>query len=214
MYYDCENNQHGLKHNPWKSLLVPRPIGWISTLDGNGTVNLAPYSFFNGVGDDPNYVMFASGGMKDTMRNVEDSGEFVCIMATWDLRQQMNMTSAGFAASVDEMKLAGLTPVASQFVKPPRIAESPVAIECRHHQTVHLPGRDGGAMPPYSVVFGRVAGIYIDDKVIKDGIVDIAAIKPIARMGYQDYAVVTAQTMFSMQRPDAKSVLAKPSHPK
>ena len=208
MYYDTAENNHGLKHNPWKSLLVPRPIGWISTVDKQGQVNLAPYSFFNGVGDNPNYVMFASGGRKHSMRNAEDTGEFVCIMATWDLREQMNITSADFESDVDEMAFAGLTPVASKMVKPPRIAQSPVAIECKYHQTVNLPGRDDGKGVTYSVIIGRVVGIYIDDAVISDGVLDMDAIKPIARLGNMDYSVVRQDNMFTLARPDVDELLS------
>lgn len=202
MYYDCATNDHGLKHNPWKTLVAPRPIGWISTVSRDGDVNLAPYSFFNAVGDDPNYVMFSSGGVKDSMRNAEETGEFVCVMATWDLREQMNITSAGVGAGVDEMMLAGLTPVPSHAVAPPRIAESPVAIECKYHQTINLPSRKDGRTPPYSMVIGRVAGIHIDDSVISRGMIDLGLLKPIARLGYQDYCVVTPDTIFSLRRPE------------
>ncbi len=209
MFYETETNDHGLAHNPWKSLMVPRPVGWISTISKDGIVNLAPYSYFNGVGENPNYVMFSSGGAKDSMRNAQDTGEFVCIMATWELREQMNITSADFEPGVDEMAFAGLTPVPSQLVKPPRIAQSPIAIECKTHQVIDLPGRTDGTGVSYSMVIGAVVGVYIDDRVINDGDVDIGAIKPIARLGNMDYCVVRDDTIFNLARPDASRLITE-----
>jgi flavin reductase (DIM6/NTAB) family NADH-FMN oxidoreductase RutF len=200
MYYDAIENRHGLAHDPLKALVVPRPIGWISTIGRSGVCNLAPYSFFNAVGEKPGYVVFGSAGIKDSLKNIEDNGEFVCSLATWDLRYHMNMTSAAVAFGVDEFPLAGLTATASHFVKPPRVKESPVALECRHFQTIALPGA-GRYDHSYNLVIGQIVGVHIDDQFIKDGIVDTAAMKPIARMGYMDYAVVTAGTMFSISRP-------------
>lgn len=197
MFYETDTNNHGLKHNPFKALVAPRPIGWISTVSSDGVVNLAPYSFFNGVSDDPPFVMFSSAGQKDSQRNAEETGEFVCSLATYDLREHMNTTSAGVGPEIDEMALAGLTPAPSKLVKPPRVAESPVALECRHFQTIALPaaeGKDG-----YSVVLGHVVGIHIDESVLDDGLVDMQKLRPIARLGYMDYTVV--DTVFSMDRP-------------
>ena len=199
MFYDALTNDHGLKHDPFKALVSPRPIGWISTIGTDGVVNLAPYSFFNAVAADPHYVMFASGGRKDSQRNAEETGEFVCSLATYALRNEMNKTGASAAPHVDEMELAGLTPAASQLVKPPRVKDSPVAFECRYHQTVNLPGRNG-EMGHYAMVIGKVVGIYIDDNAIHDGIVDMTALKPLARLGYHDYTVV--ESVFSMGRPE------------
>lgn len=197
MFYETATNDHGLPRDPFKAIIAPRPIGWISTVNAQGRVNLAPYSYFNALADNPYYVMFSSGGRKDSQRNAEETGEFVCSLATWDLREQMNRTSAPVPPEVDEMKLAGLTPAPSRLVKPPRVAESPVALECRYFQTVNLPGRDGRG--GYGVIIGEVVGIHIDDKAIVDGRVDTAALKPIARLGYMDYAVV--DRVFSIRRP-------------
>ncbi|MEL6375164.1 MAG: flavin reductase family protein [Pseudomonadota bacterium] len=211
MFYDPTREAHGLKHDPWKSLVVPRPIGWVSTVSTSGVVNLAPYSFFNGVSDHPHYVMFASAGLKDSQRNAEETGEFVCVMSTKALQEHMNITAADLRHDESEVPYAGLTPVASTNVKPPRFAESPVAIECEYHQTVQLPaGRDPNRAP-YAVVFGRVVGIHIDDTIIKDGMVDVGAMQPIARLGYHDYAVVREDTIFSMIRPSADELRAKAS---
>ncbi|GAB4232549.1 MAG: flavin reductase family protein [Methyloligellaceae bacterium] len=198
MFYDAVKNEHGLKHDPFKALVTPRPIGWISTLDGNGVVNLAPYSFFNAISDNPHYVMFSSLGRKDSQRNAEETGEFVCSLATYDLRDQMNATSAAVPPDVDEFALAGLTPAPSRKVRPPRVAESPVAFECTYFQTLELP-QDDPSRDAYNVIIGRVVGIHIDDAMIDDGRVDVARMRPIARLGYMDYTVV--DKVFSLQRP-------------
>ena len=206
MFYDAQAGNHGLPHNPFKSLVVPRPIGWISTLDTLGRPNLAPFSFFNAVSDSPPVVLFiangahAEGGFKDTPINVEATGDFVCNMATWDLREAMNRSSATVPRARDEFELAGLTPAPSEMVKAPRVAESPIHLECRYLQTVEIPGHEP---VPTKVVFGHVVGIHIDDRFIRDGKVDIEAIKPIARMGYQDYTVV--EKIFTMGRPAAEA---------
>ncbi|MEC9367673.1 MAG: flavin reductase family protein [Pseudomonadota bacterium] len=197
MFYETRSNNHGLPHDPFKAIIAPRPIGWISTVNAEGGVNLAPYSFFTAIADDPYYVMFASGGRKDSQRNAEETGEFVCSLATWDLREQMNRTSAPVPPDVDEMKLAGLTPAPSRLVRPPRVGESPVALECTYFRTIDLPGRNGSAA--YSMVIGEVVGIHIDDAAIINGKVDTASLKPIARLGYRDYAVV--ERAFSITRP-------------
>ncbi|HPU50908.1 MAG TPA: flavin reductase family protein [Burkholderiaceae bacterium] len=203
MHYDATGRNHGLKFDPFKALMVPRPIGWISTVDRNGVPNLAPYSFFNAVSDMPPVVMFSSAGHKDSLRNIEESGEFTCSLSTYDLREQMNMSSAAVAPGVDEFKLAGLTATPSKYVKPPRVGESPAAFECRHWKTLEMPSAADGKGKPYTVVFGLVVGIYIDDAFVKDGIVDTPAMKPLARLGYMDYSVLTPETVFSLNRPIA-----------
>jgi flavin reductase (DIM6/NTAB) family NADH-FMN oxidoreductase RutF len=209
LFYETRENRHGLKHDPFKALAVPRPIGWISTVDKNGVCNLAPYSFFNAVGEKPHYVMFSSAGPKDSLVNIAETGEFVCSLATWDLRFNMNMTSAAVPRGVDEFPIGDLTAVPSRLVKPPRVKESPAAFECRHWKTIDLPPRTPGAASAYSVVFGEVVGVYIDDAFVKDGIVDTGAMRPIARLGYMDYAVVTPETVFSIERPSAEEAMAK-----
>jgi len=206
VFYDAIANDHGLPHDPFKALVAPRPIGWISSLTPAGTVNLAPYSFFNAIGSGPAYVMFSSGGYKHSVANIEATGEFVCNLATWDLREQMNLTSAAVGADIDEMKLAGLTPAPSRLVKPPRVAETPVALECVYHQTIQLPSNDEDE--PNIVIIGKVIGIHIDDAYIgANGLVNTAAMKPIARCGYMEYAVVTE--MFEMRRPSPAQALAQ-----
>ncbi|HUU67068.1 MAG TPA: flavin reductase family protein [Methyloceanibacter sp.] len=198
MFYDAVANTHGLQWDPFKALVTPRPIGWISTLDKNGVVNLAPYSFFNAVSTDPHFVMFSSGGRKDSQRNAEETGEFVCSLATYSLRDAMNRTSQHVGPEVDEMALAGLTPAPSKMVAPPRVAESPVAFECRYWRTIDLPGPNGGP-GTHAIVLGQVVGVHIDDGVIAEGKVDVTKLKPIARLGYGDYAVI--DKVFELTRP-------------
>ncbi|HYH71164.1 MAG TPA: flavin reductase family protein [Methyloceanibacter sp.] len=201
MFYDAVANTHGLAFDPFKALVAPRPIGWISTVSKAGVVNLAPYSFFNAVSEDPHYVMFASGGRKDSQRNAEETGEFVCSLATYDLREAMNRTSMPVEPDVDEMKLAGLTPAPSRLVAPPRVAESPVAFECRYWRTIDLPGKDGSA-GTHAIVLGQVIGVHVADEVISGGRVDVTKLRPIARLGYGDYAVI--DEVFTLARPGAR----------
>jgi Conserved protein/domain typically associated with flavoprotein oxygenases, DIM6/NTAB family len=200
VFYEPKLNNHGLKRDPWKALVVPRPIGWISSISKDGVCNLAPYSFFNAMSSHPHYVLFGSGGKKDSVRNIEETGEFVCSLATWDLRYHMNTTSADVPPGVDEFSLSGLTTAPSCLVRPPRVKESPVALECKYWKTIELPDEDGNGSGHF-VVFGRVVGIYIDDRFIKDGLVDTTSMRPIARLGYMDYSVVTPETQFTIFRP-------------
>ena len=201
MFYDALENRHGLSHDPFKALAVPRPIGWISTVSSSGIANLAPYSFFNAVAEKPHYVVFGSAGIKDSLANIQETKEFVCNLATYDLRDHMNMSSASVPRGVDEFPLAGLTAIKSNLVQPPRVKEAAAAFECRLHQVIPLPGV-GRYHQSYNLVIGLVVGIHIDDRFIKDGRIDTGAMKPIARLGYMDYAVVTPETMFSINRPD------------
>lgn len=196
MFYDAVKNDHGFQNDPFKAIVAPRPIGWVSTLSPEGRANLAPYSYFNAFSQSPHYVAFGSGPVKDSMRNIEATGEFVFSLATYDLREQMNATSAH--VTVDEFELAGLTKAPCELVRPPRVAESPAALECCLHRIVPLPDDDGKA--ENFIVIGRVLGIHIDDRFIHDGRVDTAAMRPIARLGYSEYATVTEA--WRMRRPD------------
>jgi flavin reductase (DIM6/NTAB) family NADH-FMN oxidoreductase RutF len=198
MFYTIEKNDHGLPHDPFKAIIAPRPIGWITSMSANGAINLAPYSYFNGVHSKPPMVMFASEGRKDSLAFVEETKEFVCNLATWDLRHQMNQTSAPYPRGTNELTEAGLTPAPSRLVKPPRVAEAPCALECRWLQTVELNDIDGRPVDGW-VVFGRVVGVHIDERYIRNGLLDTAAMKPIARGGYHDYSVLTES--FTMRRP-------------
>ena len=191
MYYDARKNDHGLQYDPLKPIVAPRPIGWISTMNEEGGVNLAPYSFFNLVSYRPHYVMFSSHGRKDSLRNAEREGEFVCSVATLPLFEEVNKTGASVASNVDEMQLANLSSKPSKRVRPPRVARSPAALECRYHQTVELPA----ASPkedPYLMVIGEVVGVYIDDKVLKGGRYSSDMVKALGRLGYFDYTVAGA----------------------
>ena len=201
MFYDALENKHGLPHDPFKALAVPRPIGWISSVSANGIANLAPYSFFNAVAEKPHYVVIGSGGAKDTLRNIEETKEFVCNLATYDLRNHMNSSSATVPPGVDEFPLAGLTAVKGSMVAAPRVKEAAAAFECRLHQLIPLPGH-GRYKQNFTLIIGLVVGIHIDDKYIVDGIIDTASMKPIARLGYMDYAVVSAENMFAINRPE------------
>jgi flavin reductase (DIM6/NTAB) family NADH-FMN oxidoreductase RutF len=204
MFYEPRLNNSGLAIDPLKALVVPRPIGWISSVDLEGRVNLAPFSFFNMVADSPPIVFFAptgrksNGEIKDSRRNVEASGAFVVNMATWDLREAMNATSAQLPAGTNEAEVAGLELVPSRIVNAPRVAASPVALECRYLQTVSLPSLKEDQ--PNDVIFGDVVGVHIDEKLITpEGRVDITIAKPLARLGYSLYTAVTET--FAMRRP-------------
>ena len=206
MFYEPKKKDHGLPKNPFNSLIIPRPIGWISSIGADGVFNLAPYSFFNAVAYQPPTVMFSAGigsagdGMKDSLRNIEANGEFVCNLATWDTRHQMNQTSAAVPADSDEIALAGLTPIPSKLVQPPRIAEAPVHLECRYLKSVDIPGWQD--TDKYVMVLGEVVGVHINDELITaEGLVDIAAMRPIGRLGYNDYTCVDSDSLFSLDRP-------------
>lgn len=194
---------HGLASNPFNQLVVPRPIGWISSLGRDGHVNLAPFSFYNAVAYVPPQVMFATtgphrdGGAKDSLRNIRETGEFVVNLATWALRDAVNATSASAPGGVDEFELAGLTKEPARIVQPPRVAESPVHLECALTTIVELPTPD--PEDPNTVVFGEVVGIHIADEVIVSGRVDVLKLDPIARLGYAQYTRVT--DIFAMTRP-------------
>lgn len=200
MFYAPGSSGHGLAHDPFKAIVTPRPIGWITAMSAKGEINLSPYSFFNAISDNPHMVAFSSGGRKDAVTFVEETKEFVCNLATFDLRDQMNATSAVLPRGENEMIHAGLTPAPSRIVAPPRVSEAPAALECRWLQTVPLVPLDG-VDPAYWLVIGQVVGIHIDDHYIVDGLVDTAAMRPIARAGYRDYFVSTPETKFSLRRP-------------
>ena len=196
----------GLSHNPFLALVAPRPIGWISSLDRNGVVNLAPFSFFNAISSRPPMVFFAAngnhlaaGGEKDSLSNVRDTGEFVCNLVTWDLRTQMNDTSTPAPRDVDEFEAVGLTKLPSRLVKAPRVAESPVHLECKLIQFVELPA-DEKAGERNVMTIGRVVGIHIDDSLVVNGRIDITRARPVARLGYLDYSVV--DSVFPIARPN------------
>jgi flavin reductase (DIM6/NTAB) family NADH-FMN oxidoreductase RutF len=199
MFYRPGLDPHGLAHNPFKALVAPRPIGWISSLDAEGRANLAPYSFFNAVADTPPMVMYASNGRKpsddgkDTVANIRATGEFVCNIVAYRLRDAMNASSGFYPAGEDEFERAGLVRAPSRVVAPPRVAEAPAALECRLWRVVELPGEAN------HMVLGEVVGVHIDDAVLADGRVDVTRYQPLARLGYRDYAAVAE--VFSLIRP-------------
>jgi flavin reductase (DIM6/NTAB) family NADH-FMN oxidoreductase RutF len=203
MYYETDKNNHGLRYNPLKALVVPRPIGWITTISADGIVNLAPFSFFNLLSYDPPFVLFSAGGhegdggKKDTVLNVEATGEFVYNMATWSQRDQMNATAMIIDRRVDEMAAAGLEALPSRLVRPPRVKGSPVHFECRLHQVIALPDRR--SPESHHVVIGQVVAVHIDDAALTaDGRVDTLKLRPIARLGYKDYTSV--ESVFQMEK--------------
>ena len=197
MYYEPGITPHGLPHDPFKSCVVPRPIGWISTVDSQGRHNLAPYSQFQNVTFDPPIVMFSAnqttqGERKDSVRNAEQMGQFVWNMATWDLREAVNISAEEVPHGVDEFERAGLEKLPSRRVKPMRVKGSPIHFECEYLNTLRFPGKP--PMGTVDVVFGRVIAIHIDDAALDaNGMVDVLKIRPIARMGYYDYTTVDSK---------------------
>lgn len=206
MFYEPGKTDHGLPRDPFKSCVIPRPVGWISTVSATGVHNLAPFSQFQNLTFDPPFVMFAAnqntgGNAKDTVVNVERTQEFTWSMATYELREAVNKSAQEVPPDVDEFELAGVTKAPSRIVKPCRVAESPIHFECAYHLTVHLPGR--GEMGSVDVVFGRVVGIHIKDEVLlPDGRIDVLKIRPIARLGYYEYTSI--ESLFEMVIPTSE----------
>ena len=192
---------HGLPHDPFNAIVGPRPIGWISSQDAQGSLNLAPYSFFNAFNYTPPIIGFASIGEKDSLRNIRQTREFCWNLATRAVAEQMNLSCAAVPPEVNEFELASLTPVASRCVAVPRVQESPVSFECRLTQIVQLQGADGVTVPTW-LVLGEVVGIHIAERLLRDGIYDTAASETILRGGGPaDYFTVTKDNLFKMFRP-------------
>lgn len=213
MFYETARNDHGLPFNPLKACVIPRPIGWITSMSAKGRINLAPFSFFNMLSYNPAFVMFSAGGhtvdeeKKDSVAFIEETGEFVYNMATWDTRQAMSETSLILDREVDELAAVGLTPAPCRLVKPPRVLESPVNYECRLHQIVVLPGKTKHDI--HHMIIGEVIGVHIRDSVIANGKVDATLLKPIARLGYKEYVVV--DKVFEMEKATPEERI-KPAH--
>ncbi|WP_414642832.1 flavin reductase family protein [Bradyrhizobium sp.] len=200
-FYEPKNG-HGLKHDPFNAIIAPRPIGWISSRDAKGNVNLAPYSFFNAFCYTPPIIGFASTNWKDSVANIQETKEFVWNLATMDLAQQMNATAAHVPHDVNEFKVAGLTPIPSRFVNVPRVAESPVTFECKLSQIIQLQGADGRKAQSW-LTLGEVVAVHIDKAMIKDGVYQTALARPIVRAGRKgDYFEIRPEAMFEMARPD------------
>jgi len=199
IFYEPQSRDRKIfPHDPFKALVTPRPIGWISTVSAKGELNLAPYSYFNAFSSNPPIVGFSSEGDKDSSTFAMESGEFVWSMATWDLRDQMNASAASLARGDSEFKHARLESAPSRLVRPPRVAASPAAFECRVTEVVKLKDLDGSDSGR-RLVLGRVVGIHVDERFVRHGRVDSAAMRPIARGGYDEYSVV--ERVFSMPRP-------------
>ena len=192
---------HGLAHDPFNALVAPRPIGWISSRSRDGVLNLAPYSFFNAFNYKPPLVGFASIGYKDSVRNIEETGEFGWNLATRPLAEAMNQSCAGVSPEVDEFQLAGLTPEPSRVIGVPRVKETPVSFECRLSQILRLTGADGTETDTW-MVFGEVVGVHIARHLLKDGVYQTADAEPILRGGGPaDYFGISPDTFFQMYRP-------------
>jgi flavin reductase (DIM6/NTAB) family NADH-FMN oxidoreductase RutF len=201
MHYYEPRDGHGLRHDPFNAIVGPRPIGWISTRGAAGALNLAPYSFFNAFNYTPPIVGFASIGHKDTLRNIEQTGEFAWNLVTVPLAQAMNQTCASVPPEVSEFELAGLTPVASRLISVPRVRESPVSFECRCTQIVQLQGANGEKVATW-LVLGEVVAVHVAESLIKDGVYDTAAAQPVVRGGGPaDYFTIGPQQLFRMFRP-------------
>ena len=203
MFYKT-SEPHGLPHNPFKSCVAPRPIAWVTSMNARGGFNLAPFSFFNALADDPPMIMLAfngyhdHGGEKDTLSNIKATREFVVNMVPLALKDAMNTTTAGVSHEIDEIELAGLETAPSKLVEPPRVAAAPIHMECEFYSEIELPCHQANSIN--RVIIGSVLGIHITDEVLVDGMVDLGKVNPLARLGYMQYTSV--QEIFSMPRPE------------
>lgn len=203
MYYYEPAQGHGLPHDPFNAIVGPRPIGWISSQDAQGRLNLAPYSFFNAFNYLPPIIGFASVGRKDSLNNIEQSGEFAWNLATRPLAEAMNQSCAAVAPEVDEFALSQLTPLASRVISVPRVQESPVSFECRLSQIIQLKRHDQSVVPTW-LILGEVVAVHIAKSLLKDGIYDTAAAQPILRGGGPaDYFQLGPEALFKMSRPNS-----------
>ena len=200
MFYRPEDNDHGLPHNPFKAIVSPRPIGWISTQSADGIANLAPYSFFNALCDTPPMVMFASTGQKtdqpkgkDSLANILATEEFAVNIVSYTLKDQMNASAAPFPADIDEFEAAGLTKAAGKAISAPHVAEAPAVLECKLYKIIDLPGASN------NMVIGEVIGVHMKDDFIVNGQFDVTRYQPLSRLGYMDYAAV--ENVFSLKKP-------------
>jgi flavin reductase (DIM6/NTAB) family NADH-FMN oxidoreductase RutF len=199
LFYETAKRDHGLPHDPFKAIVAPRPVGWISSISAKGKVNLAPYSYFNAISSRPDLVMFSSEGVKDSVTNIRQTGEFVANHAGFHLAEKMNLTSVAAPHGTNEFEIAGLTQAPSRLVTPPRVAEAYAALECRLVQEVVLrdiAGRSAGAI----MIIGEVVGVHIDEAVVRDGRFDVSLARPVARLGYRDFG--GPEGYFEMVRPD------------
>ena len=201
MFYRPGTDAHGLPHNPLKAIIAPRPIAWISTRSSDGVDNLSPYSFFNGIADDPPMLMFATTGkklkrdeQKDSITNIRETGVFATNVVPYDMRFAMNVSTKHYDAAVDEFAEAEIEKAECDVINAPRVALSPASLECRAYDIIDLPGEAN------FMVIAHIVGIHIRDEYLQDGVFDVTRFKPMARLGYRDYTAVTE--VFSIKRPD------------
>ncbi|EJB02571.1 conserved protein of DIM6/NTAB family [Rhizobium leguminosarum bv. trifolii WSM597] len=198
MFYTTDDNRHGLAHDPFKAIVSPRPIGWIGSKGRDGSINLAPYSFFNAVADRPKLVMFSSAGRKDSQRNAAETGVFTCNFVGRDLAEKMNLSSAALPYGESEFDFAGLTAKQAELIDAPYVGEAFAVLECRVTEIIE-PKTLSGAPSENVLVFGEVVGIRIDEAIVRDGRLDMSIARPVARMGYMDYS--EGSDVFEMFRP-------------
>ena len=202
MFYRADTRDHGMRYDPFKAIVAPRPIGWIGTKGRDGSLNLSPYSFFNIVDDDPKIVMFSSGGRKHSARNAEETGVFTTSLASRNLIEKVNASSVAVPYGENEFDIAGLTAAFGELVDAPYVAEAYVAMECVVTEILSPRDRHGNRTESY-MVFGEVVGIHIDERIIRDGRLDMSLAKPVGRMGYMDYS--EASDVFELIRPKPPS---------
>ncbi|MBY5335687.1 flavin reductase family protein [Rhizobium leguminosarum] len=198
MFYTTDSNRHGLAHDPFKAIVSPRPIGWIGSKGRDGSINLAPYSFFNAVADRPKLVMFSSAGRKHSQRNSAETGVFTCNFVSRDLAEKMNLSSAALPYGDSEFDFAGLTPKQADLIDAPYVGEAFAVLECKVTEIIE-PKTLSGEPSENVLVFGEVLGIRIDEAIVRDGRLDMSIARPLARMGYMDYS--EGSDVFEMIRP-------------
>ncbi|ACI55127.1 conserved hypothetical protein [Rhizobium leguminosarum bv. trifolii WSM2304] len=203
MFYTTDENRHGLAHDPFKAIVSPRPIGWIGSKGRDGSINLAPYSFFNAVADRPKLVMFSSAGRKDSQRNAAETGVFTCNFVGRDLAEKMNLSSAALPYGESEFDFAGLTAKQAELIDAPYVGEAFAVLECRVTEIIE-PKTLSGAPSENVLVFGEVVGIRIDETIVRNGRLDMSIARPVARMGYMDYS--EGSDVFEMFRPHLPKV--------
>ncbi len=204
MYYETKKNDHGLKYNPFKSCIIPRPIAWITTVNEKGGTNCAPYSFFNGVSADPPMIMFANNGKhpditgpKDTLSNIKKTKEFVVNIVSYDIKESMNATCAPLMPEESEIDFAKLEVLKSNLIIPPRIKISPINMECKLFKILELPCYNPEEYN--GIVIGNVLAIHIKDEFIENDRINLKKMRPLSRLGYLDYS--TVDSIFEMERP-------------
>jgi len=198
VFYETRDNAHGLPHDPFKAIVSPRPIGWIGTRGKDGSVNLAPYSYFNAISDHPKTVMFASSGRKDSLRNAEETGVFTTSMVSRALAEKMNLSSIDAPHGESEFEIAGLAMAEGRLVNAPYVAPAYAALECRVTNIFEVNSLEGAPSGSF-VVIGQVMGIHLDETALTDGMLDMSIAAPVARMGYMDYC--EGSQPFQMRRP-------------